>query len=149
MIDPGTAAVMTASAIANLALQKFVETGAGKAAEKLAEGAVAKLDNLWQMIWAKLRGQPVEKIKAAIEQKQPISQAQIDQVAAYLQVAMDSDPKFAKEAQMLAHEITLMQVEDNSSMNQTNYGGTNYQTKTGANNTNFFGGTQNNTYESK
>jgi hypothetical protein len=140
---------IAAGAIANLALQKFVEMGAGKAAEKLAEGAVVKLDNLRQMIWAKLRGQPpVEKVKAIVEQKQPITQAQIDQVAAYLQVAMDSDPKFAKDAQMLAHEITLMQVEDNSSMNQTNYGGTNYQTKTGDNNTNIFG-TQNNTYGSK
>lgn len=132
---------IAAGAIASLALQKFVETGAGKAAEKLAEGAVAKLDNLRQMIWAKLRGQPVEKVKAAIEQKQPITQTQIDQVAAYLQVAMDSDPKFAKEAQMLAHEITLMQIEDNSSTNQTNYGGTNYQNNIkGSQNTNFIGG---------
>ena len=139
---------VAAGVIANLALQKFVETGAGKAAEKLAEGAVAKLDDLRKMIWAKLRGQPVEKVKATIEQKKPITQAEIDQVAESLQVAMDSDPKFAKEAQMLAHEITLMQVEDNSSMNQTNYGGTNYQTKAGNNNTNIFG-TQNNTYKSE
>lgn len=118
----------------------MIEMAAG---EKLAEGAVVKLDDLRKMIWAKLRGQPVEKVKAAIEQKQPITQTQIDQLAAYLQVAMDSDPKFAQEAQTLAHEITLMQVEDNSSMNQTNYGGTNYQTKTGDNNVNSFGGTQN------
>lgn len=132
---------IAAGAIASLALQKFVETGAGKAAEKLAEGAVAKLDNLRQMIWAKLRGQPVEKVKAAIEQKQPITQTQIDQVAAYLQVAMDSDPKFAKEAQMLAHEITLMQIEDNSSTVQNNHGGTNYQNNIkGSQNTNFIGG---------
>ncbi len=33
-----------------------------------------------------------------------------------------------------------MQIEDSSSMNQINYGGTNYQLKTGPENTNFFGG---------
>ncbi|NJN88378.1 MAG: hypothetical protein HC881_21440 [Leptolyngbyaceae cyanobacterium SL_7_1] len=80
-------------------------------------------------------------MKAAVEQKQQITQEQINQLAAYLQVAMDDDPQFSREVQRLAYDITLMQVEDNSSMTQINYGGTNYQTKTGADNTNFFGGT--------
>lgn len=147
MVEPVMA--ITAGVIANLAFQKFIEAGAGKAAEKLAEGAVAKMDELRKLVWNKLRGQPpLEQVKQAIEQKQPLTQEQIDRLAAYLQVAMDSDPKFAKEAQTIAHEITQMQIEDNSSMNQTNYGGTNYQTKTGANNTNYFGGTHNN-YGSK
>ncbi len=82
----------------------------------------------------------MEEVKAIVEQKAEISQEQVNQLAAYLQVAMDDDPQFAREIQMIAHEITLMQVEDNSNMTQINYGGTNYQTKTGADNTNFFGG---------
>jgi len=45
------------------------------------------------------------------------------------------------EQKAIAHQITLEQIQDNSSMNQTNYGGTNYQAKTGDKNTNFFGGT--------
>lgn len=135
-------ATLTATAIATLALTKFLEGSAGKAAEKFTEAAFVKMDDLRKQIWAKLRGRPrVEEVKAAVETQKQISEAQINQLAAYLQVAMDEDPQFAKQIQALAHEITLMQIADNSSMIQNNYGGTNYQTKTGANNTNFFGGT--------
>ncbi|HEY9625255.1 MAG TPA: type II toxin-antitoxin system Phd/YefM family antitoxin [Crinalium sp.] len=136
MTDPAT---LTATAIATLAFTKFLEGSAGKAAEKFTEAAIAKMDELRQQIWAKLRGRSrVETVKAAIEQTAKADQAQVNQVAAYLQVAMDEDPQFAKHIQALAHEITLMQVEDNSSMTQINYGGTNYQTQIGTDNTNFF-----------
>ncbi len=53
---------------------------------------------------------------------------------------MDEDIQFASEIRMIAHEIMLEQVEDNRSMVQINYSGTNYQTQTGKDNTNFFGG---------
>ncbi|WP_416666327.1 hypothetical protein [Egbenema bharatensis] len=132
---------LTAGAIATLAFQKFLDAGAGKLAEKFTEAAIVKMDDLRKQIWAKLRGRPrVEEVKAIVEQKSQITQEQVNQLAAYLQVAMDDDPQFAREIQMIAHEITLMQVEDNSNMTQINYGGTNYQTRTGAVNTNFFGG---------
>jgi hypothetical protein len=133
---------LTATAIATLALTKFLEGSAGKAGEKFTDAAFAKMDELRKQIWAKLRGRPrVEDVKAVIETTAKVDQAQVNQLAAYLQVAMDEDPQFASQIQMLAHEITLMQVEDNSSMTQINYGGTNFQTKTGSDNTNFFGGT--------
>jgi hypothetical protein len=132
---------LTATAIATIAFTKFLEGSAGKAAEKFTEAAILKMDELRKQIWAKLRGRArVEEVKATVEQSAQITQTQINQLAAYLQVAMDEDPKFATEIQAIAHEITLMQIEDNSSMTQNNYGGTNYQTKTGANNQNFFGG---------
>ncbi len=135
-------ATLTATAIATLAFTKFLEGSAGKAAEKFTEAAIAKMDELRKQIWAKLRGRArVEEVKTSIETTAQINQAQVNQIAAYLQVAMDEDPQFARQIQALAHEMTLMQIEDNSSMTQINYGGTNYQTKTGANNTNFFGGT--------
>lgn len=133
---------LTAGTIATLAFQKFLESSAGELAKKFSAEAIAKMDELGKRVWAKLRGRArVEEVKASVEQKQQITQEQINQLAAYLQVAMDDDPQFAKEVQQIAHEITLMRVEDNSTMNQTNYGGTNYQTKTGTDNTNFFGGT--------
>jgi uncharacterized protein with PhoU and TrkA domain len=135
-------ATLTATTIATLAFTKFLEGSAGKAAEKFTEAAFAKMDDLRKHIWAKLRGRArVEEVKAVVETQKQITEAQINQLAAYLQVAMDEDPQFAKQIQAIAQEITLMQIEDNSSMIQNNYGGTNYQTKTGANNTNFFGGT--------
>ncbi len=132
---------LTATTIATLAFTKFLEGSAGKAAEKFTEAALAKMDELRKQIWAKLRGRArVEEVKAVVEQSAQMTSAQVNQLAAYLQVAMDEDPQFATQIQTLAHEITLMQIEDNSSQTQINYGGTNYQTKTGANNTNFFGG---------
>lgn len=132
---------ITAATIATLAFTKFLEGSAGKAAEKFTEAAFTKMDDLRKQIWAKLRGRArVEEVKTSIEKTAQVTEAQVNQLAAYLQVAMDDDPQFANQIQTIAHEITLMQIEDNSSMNQTNYGGTNYQTKTGANNTNFFGG---------
>ena len=135
-------ATLTATAIATLAFTKFLEGSAGKVAEKFTEAAIAKMDELRKQIWAKLRGRArVEEVKTSIETTAQINQAQVNQIAAYLQVAMDEDPQFDRQIQALAHEITLMQIEDNSSMTQINYGGTNYQTKTGADNTNFFGGT--------
>jgi len=59
----------------------------------------------------------------------------------------DEQSEFAQEVKKLADEIhlELTQIEDNSSMTVNNHGGTNtiYQTKTGKDNTNFFGGTHN------
>jgi hypothetical protein len=53
MTDPAT---LTATAIATLAFTKFLESSAGKAAERFTEAAIAKMDELRQQIWAKLRG---------------------------------------------------------------------------------------------
>ena len=113
-------------------LRNFWKEGTGKAAEKFTEAAIAKMDSLRKQIWAKLHGRArVEAVKATVETTQQITQAEVNQLAAYLQVAMDEDPQFAQQIQAIAHEITLMQIEDNSSMTQVNYGGTNYQTKQG------------------
>ena len=141
MSDPVTA--FTASAIATLAFQKFIESGVGELAKKFTETGIKKMGVLRQKIWGRLRGkhQQAEEIlkKAEMGDKQAI-----DAVIKLLDVEM-LDSKFATEIRQIAHEITLNQIQDNSSMNQTNYGGTNYQVKTGTDNTNFFGGTHNHT----
>ena len=49
---------MTAAAIAELAFKKFLETGAGELAKKFTSAAIAKMDELRQKIWLKLRGNP-------------------------------------------------------------------------------------------
>lgn len=137
MVDPVS---LTAGVIANLAFQKFLETGASKAAEKLAEGAVARMDDLRKLIWDKLRGRS-PKIDYALEKVEQGDKAALETIAKNLDVVMDEDPEFAQEVQTIAQEITLMQVEDNSSTVQNNYGGTNYQNNIkGAYNTNFIGG---------
>lgn len=139
MSDP-----LTASVIASIAFKAFLESGAGEAAKALTgattKAAAEKLNDLRKTIWQKLRGNPsVEtSIKALAEQRG--SEADLQKVESYLQVAMVEDPQFAASVQQLAQEITLLQIDDDSTMTQVNYGGTNYQTKTGPNNTNFFGG---------
>lgn len=70
---------MTASAIAILAFQKFLESGAGELAKKFTTEAIAKMDTLLKRIWSKLRGKPpVEEVKAAIDQSQKITPEQVN-----------------------------------------------------------------------
>jgi hypothetical protein len=136
---------ITAATIATLAFNKFLESSAGKAAEKFTEAAIAKMDDLRKLVWIKLIGRDpdLRQTAQAIEQSRQITPEQMEDITAHLQIAMKKEPQFAQQVQSLAHEITLMQIEDKSSMNQINYGGTNYQVKTGVDNKNFFGGTHN------
>ena len=90
---------ITTGFIVTLAFTKAFET----TIEKFTEAAVAKMDRLRQKIWDKLRGNPkAENAIAAVEQG---SKADIEKVAAYLQVAMDVDDNFAQEVETLAREI--------------------------------------------
>ena len=136
---------ITAATIATLAFQKFVEAGAGELAKQFTQDALKKMDDLRKLVWSKLinRDPDLRPTAQAIEQSHKITPEQLEEITAHLQIAMKKEPQFAQQVQTIAHEITLMRIEDNSSMNQTNYGGTNYQVKTGVDNTNFFGGTHN------
>ena len=126
MSDPVT--VLTASAIARLAFQKFLESGAGELGKKFTEAAIAKMDQLRQKLWARLRGKPeAEKALTAVEAG---AKAELDNVAAYLQVAMVEDPSFATEVRALAQEINAGKLVDQSSMTQNVYDqGTGIQAK--------------------
>jgi hypothetical protein len=115
MVDPVT---LTAGAIAQLAFQKFIESGAGKLAEKFTEGAIAKMDKLREKIWARLRGRPGGQNALLAAEKG--SKADLENVAAHLQLAMVEDPQFADEIRSLAQEIHAGKIQDNSSMHQYN-----------------------------
>ncbi len=116
MTDPVS---MTAGAIATLAFQKFIESSAGKLGEKYTMEAIAKMESLLKRIWTKLRGKPrIEEVRASIEKTHKITPEQINQVAAYLQVAIDDDPQFGSELQALAQEINAGKLQDNSNMVQ-------------------------------
>lgn len=118
MIDPAS---LTAAAIATLACQKFIESGAGELAKKFTTDAIVTMESLLKRIWTKLRSKPrVEAVKAAIEQTHKITPEQINQIAAYLQVAMDEDPQFAQEVRLMAQQINAGKIQDNSSMVQNN-----------------------------
>ena len=113
---------LTAGTIATLAFQKFIEAGAGELAKKYTTDAIAKMESLLKRILTKLRGKPrIEEVKSSLEQTQKITPEQINQIAAYLQVAMDEDPQFASEIQLMAQQINAGRIQDNSSMEQNNY----------------------------
>lgn len=117
----GPLSAWTASTIATLAFQKFVEAGSGELAKKFTIEAIGKMDILLKRIWTKLRGKPrVEEVKATVEQTQKITPEQINQIAPYLQVAMDEDPEFANDIRLLAQEINAGKLVDQSSMTQIN-----------------------------
>lgn len=120
MTDPVS---LTAGAIATVAFQKFIESSAGELGKKYTMEAIAKMESLLKRIWTKLRGKPrVEEVKASVEQTHKIAPEQINQIAAYLQVAMDDDPQFADEIQLMAQQINAGKIQDNSSMVQNNSG---------------------------
>jgi len=130
---------LTAAAIADLAFRKFIESGAGELAKKFTEGAIVKMDALRQKIWNKLRGKPTAEL--AITSVEQGSKAELDRLVAYIQVAMDDDPHFADELQVMAQQINAGKIQDNSSMTQNNYdSSTGYQTKIEGG-TGFVGGT--------
>lgn len=119
---------LTAAVIADLAFRKFIESGAGELAKKFTEGAIVKMDALRQKIWDKMRGKPTAEL--AITSVEQGSKAELDRLVAYIQVAMDDDPHFADELQVMAQQINAGKIQDNSSMTQNNYdSSTGYQTK--------------------
>jgi hypothetical protein len=126
MADPIT--ILTASAIANLAFQEFIKSGAGELAKKFTAEAIAKMSDLRKIIVAKLQGKSPKVDEALVKATQGDSTA-LDTIAKNLDVLMDDEPDFAAEVKAIAHEINIGKIQDNSSMNQTNYGGTNFQNK--------------------
>jgi hypothetical protein len=110
---------LTAGAIATLAFQKFLDAGAGKLAEKFTEAAIAKMSELRQKIWDRLRGKH-EMAEEALNRASTGDKQAIDTVATLLGVEM-LDPKFATEIQAIAQEINAGKLQDNSSMVQNNY----------------------------
>ena len=147
--------ILTAAAIATLAFTKFIETGAGKLAEKFTESALQKMDELRKKIWDKLRGKKnAEAAITAIEQGSGENiKEELNRLTVYLQDVMDDEPEFAAELQVMAREINAGKLQDNSQMTQNNYdnstgnqskndvnnqGGTNYTGINTINNNNYY-----------
>jgi hypothetical protein len=118
MTDPVTA--LTASAIASLAFQEFVKSGAGELAKKFTAEAIAKMNDLREMIWQKLQDNP--DAAAAIEQAENGSEEVLSELSTDLKRAMEKDPDFAAKVQAIAQEIHAGKIQDNSSMVQNNSG---------------------------
>jgi uncharacterized protein with von Willebrand factor type A (vWA) domain len=117
MAEPIT--TITASAIATLAFQEFVKSGAGELAKKFTAEAIAKIGQLRELIWNQLRGKhpAAEQVLAQAQAGEPEG---IETVATLLGVEM-LDKEFAGEMQAIAQEINAGKLLDQSSMTQNNY----------------------------
>jgi hypothetical protein len=113
MADPVTA--ITASALATLAFQKFIESGAGELAKKFTGAAISKMDELRQKIWDKLQGKS-PRVDEALAQVERGDRAALATIARHLDVVMDENPAFAMEVQAIAQEINAGKLLDQSSM---------------------------------
>ena len=106
MSDPLT---LTTSALVTLAIQKFVESGAGELAKKFTTEAIAKIPELWQQIKNKLQGRSA-KVDEALVKLESGDRSAIDTVTKNLDVVLDEDATFAVLLQKLAQEINAGQI---------------------------------------
>ncbi|MCA2589065.1 MAG: hypothetical protein IM512_25450 [Microcystis sp. M34BS1] len=93
--------------------------------EKFTEAALEKINTLRQIIWNKLKAN--SNAEKALQAAEKGSKTDLEKVADYLKVAMNDEADFAEKVKGLATEIQSLKIQDNSSMNQTNYGGQNLQ----------------------
>jgi hypothetical protein len=137
-MDPITTTISVV--LSKIVLDKFYEGVSSKLGEKVVEKALAPIESLGKLLWDRcFKGKPdVSGLLARVEKK---DEQAIATLKTYLAKALeDKQLKADVEPYVKAIHQTIVQIDDDSTMNQTNHGGTNYQTKTGPNNTNFFGG---------
>lgn len=128
---------LSALAIATLA---FISTKASETLiEKFTETTLEKAHELRKKIWHKLKGN--SEAEKALEAANNGSEKDLEAVADYLKIAMQEDPDFANEVELLAEEIEAEKVDDQSLMTMIiRDNGTGYQSQIKAN-TSFVGGT--------
>jgi hypothetical protein len=97
MADPIT--TLTASAVATLAFQKFIEGSAEEVAKKFTGDAIAKMGQLRELIWNKLCGNPdIEEALGKVKNEQ---EADLPDIRTYLKAAMSRDLEFAGQVQAI------------------------------------------------
>lgn len=110
---------LTAGAIATLAFQEFIKSGAGELAKEFTAGAIAKMNELRELIVKRFQGNA--DALHAVENIKQGSEEDLNDIATYLKAAMKHDPEFAAQVQTIAQEINAGKLQDNSSMTQNNY----------------------------
>jgi len=110
MADP-----LTTSLIISLAFQEFIKSGAGELAKHFTGEAIAKMGELRQKIWHRLRGKHPLAEDALLAKAESGDPAAIDTVGTLLGVEM-LDSTFASEVQAIAQEINAGRLIDKSSM---------------------------------
>lgn len=110
-----------AKAIAKIALDKFIEGGAGELGQNTTQAISEKVMNLGNAAWRRIKGnaRAVEVLEGAAREKPE----DVQRLKNYLYSQWkDENSEFAREVKKWADEIhfELTQIEDNSSMTQIN-----------------------------
>ncbi len=127
-MEPLTIASFAFAAIQSEPGKKFIEATIGKVAEKFTETAIQKMNELREIIWNKLRGNP--DAEKALQEAEAGSEAGIRDVASYLDMAMRRDELFAVQVKEAVRVIQQNQIQGNDGMIQNNYdSSTGYQVK--------------------
>lgn len=117
----GTLTLVAAQAIAKIALDKFIEGGAGELGKNLTTALSQKVMQLGTVVWNKIRGNaPAVAVLEGAAQDKP---EEAQKLKKYLfKLWEDEQSEFTQEVKKLADELhfELTQIEDNSSMTQIN-----------------------------
>ncbi len=98
-----------AQAIAKIALDKFVEGGAGELGKKLTEPVAEKVMQLGSTVWQRIKGEPnAAGLLKAVEANQPEAIAELEKG---LNRLWEQDQGFAQEIKPLVQEIQQMLVK--------------------------------------
>lgn len=112
---------LAAGAIAKIAFDEFVKSGAGEVAKKTIGGAIDLVKNLRDRIRAKFQGnERAEKALAEVEQEG--TPAALEKVSKYLDLELEEDGTFATEVRQLAQQIINIHNQSISSREYNNYG---------------------------
>lgn len=115
MIDPAT---LGASVILKLALDKFVEAGAGEAAKATVAGAVELVKGLRNRISAQFAGN--DRATAALAAAEQGDPAALAEATTYLEQEMLKNRAFDQEIKQMAQQIINIQNQSSTTLNQQN-----------------------------
>lgn len=115
----GAITLAMAQAIAKIALDKFVEGGAGELGKNLTTALAQKVMQLGTVVWNKIHGNAtaVAVLEGAAQEKSE----EMQRLKNYLfSLWKDEHSEFTQEVKKLTDELhfELTQIEDNSSMTQ-------------------------------
>ncbi|WP_163703049.1 hypothetical protein [Adonisia turfae] len=117
----GALTLTAAQAIAEIALDKFVEGGSGELGKNLTTALTQKVMQLGTVVWNKIHG--IRPAVAALEGATQDKPEEAQKLKKYLfKLWEDDQSEFAQAVKKLADELhfELTQIEDNSSMTQIN-----------------------------
>jgi hypothetical protein len=114
-------AALTATAIAKLAFDEFVKSGAGELAKQSISETVELVKRLRDKIQARFKGNDRAEI-ALLEVEEQGTPMMLEKVARYLDIEMVEDETFATEIRQMAQELINIQDQNISERQYINYG---------------------------